>query len=176
MKQLRWLLLLLPLAGSAQVLPPLVLPVDSTSGAITYQAVVQAPGASKQEFYRRAREWFVNSFRGYKEVVSVEDTLGGEIVGTYHSIQDKYFLLTYTPYEYWRTLKVYFKDGRYRYELTNFGVRDVRYGRGIYPLNPKLPADTRRFGQEVDRQAKRDITSLLTTMTTPSGASKKRDW
>lgn len=169
--------LLAPAATLAQTaLPPFQLPVDSASGAITYQAVVQTPGASKQELYRRAREWFVNNFKGYKEVVSVEDTLGGELVGTYHSTQDKYILLTYTPYEYWRTLKVYVKNGRYRYELTNFGVRDVRYGHGIYSLNPKSPADMRRFSPEVNKQAKQDLASLLTAMTTPTGNSKKQDW
>lgn len=32
------------------------LPVDSASGKITYQGVVQVPGVSKTELYSRARE------------------------------------------------------------------------------------------------------------------------
>lgn len=162
-------------AAQPSTLPALHLPVDSLSGAISYQAVVPVPGASKQELYRRAREWFVDNFKAYQQVVSVEDTLGGEIVGTYHSTQDKYFLLTYTPWEYWRTLKVYVKNGRYRYELTNFGVRDVRYGRGIYPLHPQSPADLRRFGPEANQQAQHDVAALLRAMSTPGGG-KKQDW
>ena len=170
--------LLAPVATLAQtqtLYPVFHPPVDSISGDISYQAVVQAPGASKQELYRRAREWFVNNFKGYREVVGVEDTLGGEITGTYQSIQSRYVLLTYAPYNCWRTLKIYVKNGRYRYELTNFGVSNARYG-GIYQLNPNNKADMRRFGLLVDQQANRDIASLLTAMTVPSGISKKQDW
>lgn len=169
--------LLAPAATRAQTsLPAGQPPVDSTSGAIAYRAVVPAPGASRQELYRQARGWFVDHFPGYPAVVSVEDTLGGELAGTYHSTQDRHVLLTYTPREYWRTLKVYVRNGRYRYELTNFGVRDVGSGRSIYPLNPHSPADMRRFGPEANRQATSDLASLRTAMTTPSGSSKKQDW
>ena len=176
-----WCFLLLGLSWTARAqtppVPRVVMPVDSASGLITYQAVVPVAGASKQELYRRAREWFVNNFKAYRQVVSVEDTLGGEITGTYHSIQDKYVLLTYAPWEYWRTLKVYVKNGRYRYELTNFGVRAVGYGRGVYPLNPRSPADVRRYGPEANQQAQHDIASLSAAMNQPAGGTgKAKDW
>ncbi|WP_223650542.1 DUF4468 domain-containing protein [Hymenobacter psoromatis] len=181
MKQV--LLLLLALLGGsfasygqatpAATAPTLTLPTDSASGKILYEAVVQAPGVSQAELYRRAREWFVSNFKAYKEVVGVEDPVGGEIAGTYHSLLTKVL----TTYEVWRTLKVYVKDGRYRYELTDFGARDIKYDRQVYNINPKNPNNVRRFGLEVEKEAQHDISSLATAMASPTGTTAKgKNW
>ena len=45
--------------------PALSLPTDSASGKILYEAVVQQPGASQAELYRRARNWFISTFKDY---------------------------------------------------------------------------------------------------------------
>lgn len=77
-------------------------PVDSLSGKIYYQAVVQTPGVSQAELHRRARNWFVSRFPDYPHVVHVDDRASGELAGTYCTVIQK---LT-NSYKVWRTLRV----------------------------------------------------------------------
>jgi hypothetical protein len=151
------------------------LPTDSASGKIFYEAVVPLPGVPQAELYRRARAWFVSNFPDYKRVMSVEDQAGGELAGTYCTMLQK---LT-NSYEVWRTLRVYVKEGRYRYELTDFGSRDIgdRYDRQIYRIEPTNPMNVRRYGPEVAKQAQHDIASLTAAMTTPTGTTASgKEW
>jgi hypothetical protein len=77
-------------------------------------------------------------------------------------------------YEVWRTLRVYVKDGRYRYELTDFGGRDISnpYDPQIYRVEPTNPMNVRRYGAEVDKQAQADINALVAAMNIPTAAAK----
>jgi hypothetical protein len=145
-------------------------PVDSLSGKILYQAVVPTPGVAQAELYRRARNWFVSRFPDYAHTVSVDDQAAGELAGTYCTIMQK---LT-NRYEVWRTLRVYVKDGRYRYELTDFGGRDISnpYDPQIYRVEPTNPMNVRRYGAEVDKQAQADINALVAAMNIPTAAAK----
>jgi hypothetical protein len=166
------LLLSLSFGVRAQALRPkaaLPFPVDSLSGKIRYLAVVPAPGVSQAELYRRARNWFVSRFPDYPHVVSVDDPAGGELAGTYATVMQK---LT-NSYEVWRTLRVYVKEGRYRYEITDFGGRDIgnAYDPQIYRVEPTNPMNVRRYGAEVAKQAQADIASLLAAMNTPTAAA-----
>jgi hypothetical protein len=172
----RFLLLFLlsfSLGAHAQTTRPkatLPFPVDSLSGKISYQAVVQAPGVAQAELHRRARNWFIGRFPDYPHVVSVDDQAGGEITGTYCTLLQK---LT-NSYEAWRTLRVYVKEGRYRYEVTDFGGRDSSnpYDPQIYRVEPTNPMNVRRYGAEVAKQAQADIAPLRTAMNIPTAAAK----
>jgi hypothetical protein len=175
MKRLSLLLLLLSLGLGVRAQAPrpkaaLPFPVDSVSGKILYQAVVPTPDVAQAELYRRARNWFVGRFPDYAHVVSVDDPAGGELAGTYCTLLQK---LT-NSYEVWRTLRVYVKDGRYRYELTDFGGRDISnaYDPQIYRVEPTNPMNVRRYGAEVAKQAQADIASLQAALTIPTAASK----
>jgi len=174
MKRFPLLLLLLSLSLGVRAQAPrlktaLPFPVDSLSGKIRYLAVVQTPGVSQAELYRRARTWFVSRFPDDPHVVRVEDPASGELAGTYCTILQK---LT-NSYEVWRTLRVDVKDGRYRYEVTDFGGRDIgnAYDPQIYRVEPTNPMNVRRYGAEVAKQAQADIASLLAAMNTPTAAA-----
>jgi hypothetical protein len=179
-RSLVFLLLLLSLgfssrAQSSRAKTPLNLPTDSASGKILYEAVVQQPGASKQELYRRARNWFVSTFKDYQHVVTIDDPADGQLAGTYCTLLTK---LTNT-YEVWRTLRVYVREGRYRYELTDFGGRDIgnAYDPQIYRIEPTNPMNVRRYGPEVARQAEHDIASLVAAMAiSTSTTAAGKEW
>jgi hypothetical protein len=168
-------LLGLSLSGHAQMRRPktaLPFPVDNLSGKICYTAVVQAPGVAQGELYRRARNWLGSRVPDSPHVVRVDEPVGGELAGTYCTIMQK---LT-NSYEVWRTLRVYVKEGRYRYEVTDFGGRDIgnAYDPQIYRVEPTNPMNVRRYGAEVAKQAQADIASLLAAMNTPTAAAT--DW
>ena len=176
MNRFPFLLLLLSLSLGVRAQAPrlkttLPFPVDSLSGKIYYQAVVQAPGVSQAELYRRARNWFVSRFPDYPHVVHVDDQAGGEVAGTYCTVMQK---LT-NSYEVWRTLRVYVKEGRYRYEVTDFGGRDISnpYDPQIYRVEPTNPMNVRRYGAEVAKQAQADIASLVAAMRIPTAAAQQ---
>ena len=103
-------------------------------------------------------------------MVTTDDQAGGEVAGTYCTIMQK---IT-NSYEVWRTLRVYVREGRYRYELTDFGGRDIgnAYDPQIYRIEPTNPMNVRRYGPEVARQAEHDIASLVAAMALPTGSGK----
>lgn len=99
------------------------LPIDSISKKVTYQEVVKVDGASKNELYARAREWFAKTFKSADDVLQMEDMANGKLIGKGCNYQSKVFY----------TVSVSVKDGRYRYEITDFYTRipASQYSRGF---------------------------------------------
>lgn len=97
------------------------LPIDKNTKKITYSEVVYvADSADKYELFTRAREWFAKAYKSSTNVVQMEDKEGGTIVGkalmqVYHKA-----LGTHESGYINYTISIYFKDGRYRYEITDF--------------------------------------------------------
>jgi hypothetical protein len=113
------------------------LPTDSASGKIAYQAVVMVPGASKAELYSRAREWVATEFRSAKDVVQMDDKEAGKLVAR-GFVPKRIGSVSARPSagnQFWRTIKIYVKDGRYRYEITDFAIESP-YESG--PLEKRL--------------------------------------
>ena len=105
-----------PAAG--QVSP---LPVDSLTHKVTYQGVVQVPGASQAELYSRAREWFAATFGSSKTVLEMDDRVSGKLIGrAYAQFDFSSGFGAPLPWAMWRTIKVEMKEGRYRYTITDF--------------------------------------------------------
>lgn len=67
------------------------------------------------------------------------------------------------------------KEGRYRYEVTDFGGLDSSnaYNPQIYRVEPTNPMNVRRYGTEVAKQAQADIASLVAAMRTPTAAAQQ---
>ena len=97
------------------------LPTDSVTQKITYQGVVQVPGASQLELYSRAREWFAATFGSSKVVLEMDDRESGKLIGrAYAQFEFSGGFGPTLPWAMWRTIKVEMKEGRYRYTITNF--------------------------------------------------------
>ena len=100
------------------------LPIDSLSGKITYTEVVYVDSlANKQELFSRAREWFAKAYKSSTKVIQMEDKESGKLVGKAlmkvyfkERIGNRYLPGGYINY----TISIYIKDGRYKYEITDF--------------------------------------------------------
>ncbi|RZK27684.1 MAG: DUF4468 domain-containing protein, partial [Hymenobacter sp.] len=95
-------------------------PKDATTGLIDYTDVVQVDGVSQAELFKRGKIWLVSTFKSAKDVIQAEDKDAGIIVGKAYSvinIQSGKFIV---PAKLFYTLKLNFKDGKYKYELTDF--------------------------------------------------------
>jgi len=101
----------------------LKLPIDSLSNKIIYTDVVYVDSlTSKLELYLRAREWFAKTYKSATNVIQMEDKESGKIVGkallnvymtTFVGSKEDGGYINYT-------ITLYVKDGRYKYEITDF--------------------------------------------------------
>jgi hypothetical protein len=99
-----------------------ILPIDSATSKITYSEVVFVDSlTNKNELFLRAREWFAKTYKSSMNVIQMEDKENGKIVGkasmqVYHKLGGSNYPSGYINY----TIFVYIKDGRYKYEITDF--------------------------------------------------------
>jgi Domain of unknown function (DUF4468) with TBP-like fold len=114
------------------------LPVDD-KGEVDFTEVVHVDSANKDKLYRIARAWFANTFTSANKVLEMDDKDAGMLIGK--AYQDVYYKdLIANKSKLWYTIKVYLKDNRYRYEITDMFIEDYP---GRYNINPpKIPIET----------------------------------
>jgi hypothetical protein len=111
------------------------LPIDSATGKIAYSEVVYVDSlANKEELYSKAREWFAKAYKSSTNVIQMEDKESGKIVGkalmqVYHKALGSNYESGYINY----TISIYLKDGRYKYEVTDFYHTGESFSGGRIP-------------------------------------------
>lgn len=101
--------------------------------------VVQAPGKTKDELFESSMQYLVDIFKDSKSVIHMQDKESGILVvkgNTRGIVQFNEFLLGKYTYEenVSFTLKMQFKEGRYRYEIYNIICKEEYY--------PESPIET----------------------------------
>lgn len=99
------------------------LPIDSDTKKITYTEVVLVDSSTtKQELYSKAREWFAKTYVSSTNVLQMEDKENGKLIGkALMEVSFKTILGTNFPGGFINyTISIYLKDGKYKYEFTNF--------------------------------------------------------
>ncbi|MHB9142676.1 MAG: DUF4468 domain-containing protein [Paludibacter sp.] len=91
--------------------------------AMTLSEVVEVPVVNKDELFIRARQWYNENFKSSKDVLQVSDKETGELLGK--GIMDisytyKYMGLKITQDQVSFQFNVWVKDGKFKYEMTNF--------------------------------------------------------
>jgi hypothetical protein len=106
------------------------LPVDSITKKITYEGVVEVKDAKAELLYKRALAWFNSHYPNPKEAIRENDSLKFKIVGKprfkIFNPADKSGLKTDAGLVQY-TITVACKDGRYRYEISEFNWKQVSY-------------------------------------------------
>lgn len=169
------------------------LPIDSTTFKITYSEVVYVDSlVNKQELYSRAREWFAKAYKSSTNVIQMEDKENGKIVGkalleVYHKALGSNYPGGYINY----TISIYVKDGRYKYEITDFYHSGASYSGGRIPdygvCEKMINTTDKTFGMsnqknynqylyQMDNHIKELITDLKSAMSKKEANSKKDDW
>lgn len=152
---------------------------------LTYSEVVEvSDSTTRGELFLRGREWFAETFKSSKEVLQINDKESGELVGK------GIFNITYIV-NYWGlhdqkadvdfTLSLWVKDGRYKYEMSNFNVQSVG---GVYTNDDykiKFPGLGQRKSQEiylniVDATKEKAQTVIQSLKAKMAGKSKSSDW
>ena len=79
--------------------------LPTKDGKITYSGIVEVDSTSKVELYKRAKRWLAIN---YDDVV-IDDFNHNELIAR-----------GYVYPTVWHTVHIQFKEGRYKYEFTNF--------------------------------------------------------
>jgi CspA family cold shock protein len=77
---------------------------------------------NKNELFLRAREWFAKTYKSSMNVIQMEDKENGKIIG---KALLKVFMTTFVDSQLESgfinySISIYIKDGRYKYEITDF--------------------------------------------------------
>jgi len=98
------------------------LPIDELTKLINYTEIVQLDTSfTKNDLYLRGREWFAKAYSSSKNVIQLDEKESGKIVAkalmpVYHKSMGTNYPSGYINY----TITISFKDGRYKYEVSNF--------------------------------------------------------
>jgi len=102
-----------------------LLPVDAESKLISYKEVVTVAG-TPTELFNRAIEWVNKQYKNPADATKVRNPATG-IIDIIHRIElvrdDKGISRPAGIVDY--SLKIELKEGRYRYTITNFNLKDV---------------------------------------------------
>ena len=99
---------------------------------LTFSEVIEVPGVDKNELFVRGREWFNENFKSSKDVLQISDKETGELSGK--GVMNVTYIFRYlgerkTPTDVNFQMSVWVKDGRYKYEITNFIVsNEIAFG------------------------------------------------
>lgn len=159
------------------------IPVSPDSKLITYTKVVTAAGESQSELYKRAINWVNIFYKNPADVLREKDSVSGKIVCKHRfkivNEADKKtgFIKDAGLVQY--TLNLQFKDGRYKYELTEINWKQLSY----YPIERWMDSKAAGYAKEydyylvqADETAKKIVADLEKGMTIPSVKPKKEEW
>lgn len=154
------------------------MPVDADTKLITYKEVVTTSGTTN-ELYNRAIEWINKQYKNAADATKVRNPTDG-VIEIIHRIElsrkDKDLTLPAGIVDY--SMKLELKDGRYRYIITSFNIKDISRQPLERLMNKKdklyIPAWD-DYLKQVDDYTRRLIQSLKLGMQAPA-PQKPDEW
>ena len=160
MKKVIIIAVLLPLFAFAQKnVSEKIFP--EVNGEINYTEVVKVDSTiKKDELYVNAKAWFVGTYKSANDVLQMQDKEAGVLIGKgIFEIPYKLFVGS-TRVSVNHTIKVYVKDGKYKYEITDLeGKQLTTYGWKSFDIN--------KAKNDINKKILSIISSLKTAMQKP---------
>lgn len=150
---------------SAQNVEKICNVLPSKDGKVFYTEVINTEGVSSKELYANTKIWIANTFKSAKSVIQ-SDVEGVSIV-----IKGRLSYVTDGDSPF--TLTVQFRDGRYRYELTDL-IMDMNVaGRSIV-----YPIENAPFIKECNMNSLKKYNDFIVSFISKlkEGASVSNDW
>lgn len=153
------------------------MPIDSITKLITYTNVIHVRGETKTVLYNRALNWFNTFYKNPTEVIREKNE--NQIVG-----KARFKIMNPPPEKGTQTqagvvqytFKTFFKDGRYKYEITNINWKQTSY----YPIEKWMDKESVSYVpkydyylKQVDDYIKDTISKFVTSM--KKAPAKKKD-
>ncbi len=147
-------------------LPAQNLPFDKQTGKITFSEVIHVGDSSttRDELYSRAREWFARAFKSSQNVLMMDDKESGKLIGKGNLSIVPGLYLTDSRVDF--TLSLYLKNGRYKYEITDFNHVSYKAGFSGGALEDEKPdcgsfSMTNKGWLDVKAQTKSQVETLI---------------
>lgn len=181
MKKLLLPLLLLISVSAYSQTPSLPL----LNGKIIYTEVIPIEGKNQGELHILAREWFAKSYNSANNVIQMDDKESGKIIGKpLMGVYHKGFGQDHPSGDIHYTISINTKDGRYKYEVTEFyhtgnGVGVPAMGACENLINPKKKRFVKTFDYyllQMDTNVNSLIASLKTAMASETTTTTNEDW
>ena len=189
--------LFFPMLYVAFLIPVLVFGQE----ALKYEDIIDVQGVSKEELFLRAKFWFAESYNGYNALFQLENNLqledeeNGVIIGHAAMKYEPSYLvgnqmtrgiITYM-------IKLSTKEGRYRYEITDFlhdpyafaGNTLQKYSAGQITNDEENPNPTVMKGwsnkvwKDIKSQIESEVSSLVSSLASEMNnpvESEEDDW
>jgi hypothetical protein len=157
-------------------------PVDSITKLITYEGVTAVAGVSQDVLYKRAWSWFHTYYKNPAEVIRENDTIRFKIVGKprfrISNPPDKDGLKTdFGLVQY--TITVAAKDGRFKYEITQFNWKLQSYYACERWMDTKSPSYSPVYSEylkQLDQYTNELIGNLKNAMMIEKPVKDKDKW
>ena len=187
MKYYSWVLaLLFFLAAAVQAqqsaAPRNAVPVDSITQLITYEKVIEVEGATVETLYQRLQDWFHAYYKNPGDVIRKTDPEKHSVTGKHRfaitNPPDKSGLRTDAGLVQY-TITVTARQGRYKYELSEFNWKLL----SVYPCERWL--DTKAAGYQsvyneylvqLDKEVAKIISSLMQAIGKEKPVKDKDNW
>ncbi|REJ82991.1 MAG: DUF4468 domain-containing protein [Bacteroidetes bacterium] len=157
-------------------------PVDSITGLITYEGVVEVKGVPAAELYKRANEWFMEYYKNPAEVIRENDAQSNKITGKHR------FRISNPPdksgnkgeaglVQY--TLNVAARDGRFRFEISEFTWKQLSAypcERWMKTTEPGYNPVYAEYLNQLDTQTREIIASLKNAMMQEKLQKDRDNW
>ena len=168
--------------SKGQIPPAPKLPVDEKTQLISYNKVNEVANVSKDELYKRALNWANTFYKNPSDVIRENNMEEGKIV-----CKARYKIMNPADKKGFSNeagvamymLNLQFKDGRYKYDITEINWKQQSY----YPIEKWMDTKNASYKPEfdfylkqVDDMSKEIISSLNKAMRTNPVSDKKDDW
>jgi len=157
------------------------LPMDNTN-KITYEEVVDVPGKSADEIYKKIMTWYQTYYKNPGEVIRENDSLKKSITGKprfrISNPPDKEGTKTDAGLVQY-TITVAAKDGRFKYTLTDFNWKGTSYYACEKWYDTALPSHTPAMNDyllQTDNYAKTTVSNLKAAITIDKPVENKDNW
>ncbi len=158
------------------------MPMDTSTKLITYMEVVQTPGVQAPELFKRAKKWVYSFYKSPSSVIQTLDSVNNVFEGKSTIIIVKTLKdgtkSTNTFMNY--SITINFKDGKYRYKITNLNLKDLSYHPAENLTTEKDPATFAwncQILQQTDDYIKNTlIAGLKKAMSRASNEAKSDNW
>lgn len=175
------LIFVLSFSAKAQKQDPIQavrVPVDSITKLITYEGVVEVRGEKADVLYKRGMNWFKTFYKNPAEVIRENDSLKFKITGKprfkISNLPDKEGLRTDGGLVQY-TITFAARDGRFKYEITEFNQKQTSYFPCERWIDPKSPGYTEYLNQ-LDQYANDLIKNLKNSLLTEKPVKNKDKW
>lgn len=154
------------------------LPKDSITGKVSYQGVVQVPGATQAVLYARAKKWFETAPGPVKPTIETNDQAAGKLIGKSSELVMQNFLGANVQVPLWRKITIQVKPGRFRYQITDFAFDSGKGQGAVTPIENYLTPNALTFDdagypkpvlqstiEAIQRSGRQQATTIRQTLT-----------